>query len=368
MAVDIAPELYERILEEFDRMYLSDEDLVGAVDRILTGGSQSYSDVYKAAEYIGQHMSKALRQILTSDVLPDGRICYNIATRTIDPALREIYDRVSKMAEAVQDELNKKAKIGMKPAVPKVDQDRIDGIMNRICSEADIDQVSWIMGEPIVNFAQNVVDESVRGNAKLHFEAGLSPTIQRIATGKCCQWCSKLSGKYRYEDAPEDIYRRHERCRCQVLYDPGDGRKQDAHSKEWISIENDDERIPGVRQKKLMEMNLQFFRDGADRRKDFEDGWEGASLNKAIEKFVPNYTVEGPTEKGKIFYESKESNYGIAYDNRGDYFRIYDKRKKGVRQYVDIMGNDVANECVNGKWRGRSKSDYQRITHFKNID
>ena len=55
---------------------------------------------------------------------------------------------------------------------------------------------------------------------------------------KYCKRCSSLAGVYEYPDVPEDVYRRHENCRCTVEYDPGDGKKlQNVHTKKWISKE-----------------------------------------------------------------------------------------------------------------------------------
>ena len=38
------------------------------------------------------------------------------------------------------------------------------------------------------------------------------------------------------------------------------------------------------------------------------------------------------------------------------------------RMILDIDGNDMNNEVVNGKTRGWSRADYQRVTHFNNSD
>ena len=37
------------------------------------------------------------------------------------------------------------------------------------------------------------------------------------------------------------------------------------------------------------------------------------------------------------------------------------------RRYVDIDGNDVSNILENGRMRGRTKDEYESVTHFKNI-
>lgn len=52
--------------------------------------------------------------------------------------------------------------------------------------------------------------------------------------GNCCEWCRNLAGSYTYPDGvPHDVYRRHQRCRCAVDYNPGNGKNQNVHSKQW---------------------------------------------------------------------------------------------------------------------------------------
>ncbi len=38
------------------------------------------------------------------------------------------------------------------------------------------------------------------------------------------------------------------------------------------------------------------------------------------------------------------------------------------KNYSDMDGNNINNEIVNGKTRGRNKAEYQRVTHFNNSD
>ena len=58
----------------------------------------------------------------------------------------------------------------------------------------------------------------------------------------------------------------------------------------------------------------------------------------------------------------------IVYDTKGNYFRIEDLRLKGKRRYLDIDGNSASNKIENGKQKGRSKEEYEALTHFKNSD
>ena len=68
--------------------------------------------------------------------------------------------------------------------------------------------------------------------------SGLTPKIFRKAERKCCDWCAQLAGEYDYPDVPDEVYQRHERCRCTVEYDPADGKRkrQNVHTKTWTEM------------------------------------------------------------------------------------------------------------------------------------
>ncbi|MCI5668787.1 MAG: phage minor capsid protein [Oscillospiraceae bacterium] len=98
--------------------------------------------------------------------------------------------------------------------------------------------------------------------------------------------------------------------------------------------------------------------------------WQKASLEATKKKLLGDAATELPvTDTGKIYYVSDSSPYQVVYDSVYDYFRIIDTRISGKRHYVDINGNNVANYTdSNNKQHGRSKSEYQEITHFDNTD
>ena len=113
---------------------------------------------------------------------------------------------------------------------------------------------------------------------------------------------------------------------------------------------------------------VKIKRDGATRAEEFSKYWGEASLKETINKFVPNSTASGVTEKGKIIYSSKDTKLQVVYDTKGNYFRIEDSSRTDKKRYLDIEGNDFTNIVENGKKRGTTKAEYQSRTHFKNSD
>lgn len=235
---DIAPALYDKIKADFDAKVSNDAQIQRILKRIEDGTATARDTQYYAIR-IGKHAADAFKENISSEVLPDGKMYYNIAERTVVPQLIENYELVEGVAEAVQQQLNADAGIGLNPVHVDVNQSRIDGIVNRITAADVYDTVAWMLVEPVRNFTQSVADDFVRENVAFQSKAGLSPKITREVYGNCCAWCAALAGTYEYKKEPKDFYRKHEYCRCLIIYDPGKGKVQNSHTKEWFQSERD---------------------------------------------------------------------------------------------------------------------------------
>lgn len=225
--IDIAPELYEQIRLIFNRKMSAarsgrHKSLFDAVEN----GKPTYQQAEEYARIAGSYMSSALQQTLTVDVLPDGKLYYNIAQKTLGQALLDDYDLVAKAAEAAQQAINDAAGVGIKPILPGFNQERVDGLVDLLSSAELITDESWVLGEPIVNFHQNIVDESIRQNAEFHDGAGLQVTVTRRydgvglrKKGVPCEWCLAREGSFTYSDAlASGVFQRHEGCGCIIDY------------------------------------------------------------------------------------------------------------------------------------------------------
>lgn len=233
MVDDIVPGLLESIEKDFDTRTYNSTKLKKALKQ-LQENRASYKDVNDYAVEIGRILSDVFKKHVTVDKLPDGRMYFNIAERILNPTINKNYDLIIGYASDVQTQLNNGANIRIRPQVPEINQGRIDGIINKIANEADFENVKWLLEEPIINLSQSIVDEIIQANVNFHYSAGLKPKITRVVSGhKPCDWCKNLAGTYEYNEAPREIYQRHDRCRCTVEYVPGDGRRQDVWSKDW---------------------------------------------------------------------------------------------------------------------------------------
>lgn len=216
---DVVPELLSDIETSFRTHNMTDRTLSRVAARIRDG-TATQVDGHTYAEHLGRNASKALREVITPDRLPDGKLYYNIATRTVVPTLQTNQQLVNEAASSIQSAIDAKTGIGLKSVSPEFPIERVNGLIDKMTADNIVveEALKWL-GEPIINNTEAFMDDFVRENAQFRSEAGLKTTITRIAEPKCCEWCANLEGTYEYgyEDTmPEDIYRRHEFCRCAV--------------------------------------------------------------------------------------------------------------------------------------------------------
>lgn len=221
---DVAPELLEKIREKFNERMESNGELKALEEKIHSGHA-SYADAQRHAVITGEALKGALGEVLSSDVLPDGHMYYNIGEKVMVPLAREVYDRVFSAAAETQKGLNEQAGLHLQVQKPEFNEDRIHGIIDRLDNTEKFDDAAWLTQEPVVNFSQSVVDDTIKENVEFHAQAGLSPKIVRIAEPKCCQWCQDLAGEYDYP-ADRDVYQRHENCQCVIEYYPANEKIQ----------------------------------------------------------------------------------------------------------------------------------------------
>ena len=224
------------IREEFQEQLAANDKVQRLINKIHQGKA-TYADAQDIAIQAGDTLSDLFRQHLP-DALVDGRLYEETADKLIRQPLMDAYRVSSSNAAEVQRQLNDAAGIGIDAIVPEANTDQIDGIIHGISSAQDYYYYQESFLDQVENFAEGVVDDTVRANADFHQEAGLSPTIERRTDGKCCAWCSALAGVYPYSevsDSGNDVFRRHKNCHCQVLYNPGDGskRRQNVYNRQW---------------------------------------------------------------------------------------------------------------------------------------
>ena len=128
------------------------------------------------------------------------------------------HSMVATACTEAQKNINKKARIGIRPQEPDFDGNRAYGLVEAVKERGKIGPAFY---DQLTNFSQNVVDQSIRENADTQSSAGISAKIVRTADAHCCKWCDDLAGTYDYDevrDTGNPVWARHDNCRCLIEY------------------------------------------------------------------------------------------------------------------------------------------------------
>lgn len=110
-------------------------------------------------------------------------------------------------------------------------------------------------------------------------------------------------------------------------------------------------------------MIADLIQQGYARKAEYGAEWDTVDINDVVSVVAPG--AKPVVEGGKIIYYSADGTKAVVADVSG-YLRVQDLTKKTKkRQYLDQFGNDAHNVVDNnGKKRGRSKSEFQKATHY----
>lgn len=253
MAKDVVPELMKSIEKAFE-IHTANDKTLARVSKRIRDGTATQEDGHVYAIRIGKDSSRALRDVLTEQNLPDGKLYYNIATRTVIPTLENNQALVNEAAAQIQKTADAKRKISLNAVKPGFPKDRIAGLIDKMTAD-DIDledALIWI-DEPIINNSEAFYDDFVRENAEFRSGAGMKTTITRIAESNCCKWCADLEGSWEYGSQPDEVFARHEFCRCSVTFQSERTSQNVWSKKQWQSTPEELERrentIPSIKSK-----------------------------------------------------------------------------------------------------------------------
>lgn len=200
------------------------------LDAQISTGRGNWSIAQAYAVRLGELLGKATTEAVKAQEVE--QVDEDLAAEFLAPLLARCADLVADACVKVVNTENLKADVKLIALRPAPSEKRAAGLTDKLGSYEATDDALWMLGEPLINYLQHVVDEAVRVNAEAQAMAGLAPVVRRISDSRDCPFCVSHAGEYapplRYE-----IFRRHERCRCLILLEPHVGRrKQTAAEKE----------------------------------------------------------------------------------------------------------------------------------------
>lgn len=344
---DIVPELLDEINKGFLKEY-SQNAKIKNILKLMESNKATYKEANEYAIEVGDILSNVFKNKLNSSTLPDGKMYYNIADRILNNTLGNNYELISTASAEIQTSLNKRAGIGIKGVKAPLNQDKIDGLVERVASEEVYDDVSWILDEPVKTFSQSIVDDTIKINSEFHAKSGLVPKIIRISTGNCCKWCDDVAGEYIYPNVPKDVYRRHQRCKCTVDYLPGNGKKQNVWNKSWRTQENNDKiklrKVVNI-ENKVNISNKQFGKKAGKHMLDFGLEASNPEHRDIFEKKI-HEIAESPDSVVRNINWRGQENPVKAYIKGNDAV-IVDKNN----DFITILEGGASNERIKNKGR-----------------
>ena len=271
----------------------------------------------------GDILAQVYKKYITEDALPDGRMYYNISQRILQPTLEGNHELITDVAKQVQENINKQAGLGLKAVVPEFNQERVDGLVNHLDHAETFEDIARTLDEPIKQHAMSIVSDAIEANAKFQYDVGLQPMIVREAEHKCCEWCSRLEGSFKYPDeVPADVYRRHDRCRCTVDYVVGK-KRQDVHhgnrgqKRRYVKDEYDTyvfSKNARIKRAKEMETTEAERKKAAREKRIATWNDKRKMLSKDVEDVTSEYLKKSSPGSGKVLVDEgvKQEDIKIA--------------------------------------------------------
>lgn len=359
--MDIAPQLLKDIQKHFNGQYAYSEDLTELLLDIESGKVTSYKDAQRYADIIGEILGNAYEVTLKNADLPNDRLYENICEKVIKPTLENNYNLVNDVSGKIQLNINKVEGVGLKVQYPDIDSDDLNRIIHEAANSTTFDSKALNrLKQNTKTFSVHTVDRFIQKNASFQFKAGMSAKIIRKTDGKCCEWCSNLAGTYNYPDVPEDVYKRHNNCRCTVEYYPGKGKRlQNVHNQNnWRQVE-DGETIElrkniGIDNSKVKNVTKEYVRRATPGKGDIKKAANFISKGAENETEGANWLLK--TFGGDItLNEFKETKYADYWWNG----KLWDLKTLSSSKYntIDQHVRDCSKQIQDGSIRGGMIAD-----------
>ena len=181
---------------------------------LIQSGTGTYNTASEYAIRVGECLARILRQNAPFESIAEWDL-----ENLIPQALGLDHEHVVQVCEQVQLTLNADAGLGINYVPPMFDGNRAYGLVAELRDNPEFVNIERTFYDQLVNFSQNVVDESIRVNANVLSNAGVQSKIVRHPEVGACAWCRAVAGTYEYADVRRtrsDVWRRHENCRCTI--------------------------------------------------------------------------------------------------------------------------------------------------------
>lgn len=202
-----------------------------AVLKKIKAGTATFKDTaYYAEVYSNITGSVFGANVLDLEGIEREEVCMEL--------LRDNYEEINTICAQVQTALDQAAGIHIRPQKAQFPLERVEQIAHSLLDPTVTDStIKRRANTGVANVSKGFHDSYIKVNASFRNDAGLKVYINRETDGKCCEWCSKIAGRYVYGSEPDDVYRRHDNCGCTTTYEDGKQRQDVWSKRSWTSPE-----------------------------------------------------------------------------------------------------------------------------------
>ena len=204
---DIKAEFVENITNNYQMSKIIDK---------MNAGSVTWEEANEYAIQAGNELARLFKKYR-----PDVDISEWNVEDLIPKSFGMDHRVVSEVSEAAQKTMNDADGIGIKVQSAGFDSDKAYGVVEELKANPEFTNIENTFYDQIINFSQSVVDETIQANAEFQSKSGIKCYVVRKPEWGACKWCQALAGSYDYEDVKDtgnDVWRRHENCRCTINY------------------------------------------------------------------------------------------------------------------------------------------------------
>lgn len=207
--------MFDDIKNEFMTKVNADKTVQRCL-RTIKDGKGTYITANKLAVRVGETLGKVLKAHEPIESIDEWDYI-----NLIPQSLGLNQEIIAGACRDVQNTLNEKNGFGIKYQEPKFDWDRINGLIDELRNNPEFQNIKKSFYDQLVNFSENIVDDSIRDNVGRLYRSGIRTIVVRQAEFGGCKWCQEVAGSYDYAEVRNtgnDVWRRHENCRCTIDY------------------------------------------------------------------------------------------------------------------------------------------------------
>lgn len=348
-----ADDNYKRLRKQLDERLKADEKLKKIAEKIKQGKAD-FKDTSEYSKIISEYLGKIISENIGEINNPMGKelVCKAL--------LEDNYELINGVLGEVQASVDEKMGVQIKPQKAPFPAERVIKAAHSLEDKTvPVETIKRRAKSASTNVSMSFHDDYMKANADFRSNAGLTCYITRTDSGKCCDWCSKIAGRYVYGKEPADIFRRHDNCKCSVIYENGRQRQDVWTKRTWEQPANPEPYEPTVlspdEAKEIQQRKLEEYKGLTKRQNSdiIETGRIRISMqffaNKNISKMSSTQLTKSIASWKKRIEEHEEK---IAHPEKYyDKWDTYDEDRKNRllhhwKHEVKTFDNDV-NSAIN---------------------